>query len=105
MGCDAYNVRQEIFDANLGDPADLGVDVWRRTSALRIGYCVPVDFGNTLGCAALGDHRSGGTERLTSPSCINMCMMETFSYIGTGVLIYGVAILVFLIALAINVSK
>ena len=57
MGCDAYSVRQEIFDANLGDPADLGVDVWRRTSALRIGYCVPVDFGNTLDYTTRLDHR------------------------------------------------
>ena len=105
MGCDACSVPLEIFDAHLVDPADLGVDVWRWTSALRIGYCVPVDFGNTLDYTTLLDHRSGGNERLTSPSCINMCMMETFSYIGTGVLIYGVAILVFLIALAINVSK
>jgi len=41
-------VPREIFDAHLVDPADLGVVVWRRTSAIRIGYCVPVDFGNTL---------------------------------------------------------
>jgi len=32
-------------------------------------------------------------------------MMDTLVDIGIGVLIYGVAILVFLIALAINVSK